>query len=91
MQNSQSAQAPREHQVFCPFSTKWSPSRMAFVEIDARSLPESGSDQPWAQISSPEAMPGRKRSCWSCVPKANSVGPSSVMPLVLTRPGAPEA
>ena len=90
MQNSQSAQAPREHQVFCPFNTKWSSSRSARVAMAARSLPASGSDQPWAQISAPEAMAGRKRSCCSGVPKANRVGASCEMPLVLTRPGAPD-
>ena len=90
MQNSQSAQAPREHQVFWPSRTNHSPSRMPLVAIAARSLPALGSDHPWAQISSPEAMRGRKRFFWASVPKANRVGPSSEMPLLLTRPGAPD-
>ena len=64
----QSAKAPREHQVFCPSRIQPSPpgARRARLRSAARSLPASGSDQPWHQISSPEAMGGRNRAfCWA--------------------------
>ena len=68
MQNSQSAHAPREHQVFWPSRTNHSPSLTPRVVMEARSLPAFGSDQPWDQRSSPDAIRGRKRSFCSSVP-----------------------
>src|SRR6201999_2866830 len=66
------------------------PSVLAAVDRnDARSLPDSGSDQAWAQICSPLAILGRIRSSCSWVPCANNVGPSIEVPLALARPGAP--
>ena len=64
MPNSQSANAPREHQVFWPFRIHSDPSSdsTARLRMPARSLPALGSDQPWHQMSSPAAMRGRKRS-----------------------------
>ncbi len=62
---------------------------MAVDRSEARSLPDSGSDQACAQISSPLAIFGSTRSNCSAVPCANSVGASIEVPLALARPGAP--
>ena len=73
----QSAKAPREHQVFCPLQEPAVVGRGATARLRsaARSLPASGSDQPWHQISSPEAIGGRKRAFCSGVPCSSRVGP----------------
>ena len=42
--------------TFCPVTTQSSPSRTAWVFTDARSEPESGSEKPWHQISSPDRI-----------------------------------
>src|ERR1700733_4726699 len=58
MPKHHSANAPRLAHVFWPLSTQPSPaaSRDARERMPARSLPASGSDQPWHQISSPDAL-----------------------------------
>ena len=56
---SQSQNTPRVDQVFWPVRTQSSPSCTARLRRPARSEPASGSDQPWAQVSSPEAIAGR--------------------------------
>ena len=79
--------APRVVQVF------WPPSRhppaasslVAVERIPARSLPASGSDQPWHHVCSPLAIFVRNRSCCSGVPKPNSVGASRKIPFCVTR------
>ncbi|MNF53886.1 hypothetical protein D3C84_352930 [compost metagenome] len=54
------------------------------------SEPAPGSDQAWAQMSSPVAMRGRNRAFCSSLPYSIRVGPSRKMPFWLTRAGAPE-
>ena len=46
-------------QTFWPETTHSSPSRTAFVFSDARSDPDSGSEKPWHQISSPDRIGSR--------------------------------
>ena len=70
MPKSQWAKAPRLAQVFCPLMTKWSPSLIAVAWMLAMSEPAFGSDQPWAQTSSDEAIFGRKRAFWFTRPGA---------------------
>ena len=84
-----SANGARELQIFCPFSSQPPSVLVAVDRSDARSLPDSGSDQACAQICSPLAIFGRIRSSCSSVPCANSVGASIEVPLALARPGAP--
>ena len=79
----------RELQIFCPLSFQPPSALVAVERSDARSLPDSGSDQACAQISSPLAIFGSTRSSCSSVPCANSVGASIEVPLALARPGAP--
>ncbi len=45
------------------------------VFSDARSEPASGSENPWHHSTSPAAMRGRCRACWSGVPKRMISGP----------------
>ena len=87
--NPISANGARELQIFCPLSSHPPSVLVAVDRSDARSLPDSGSDQAWAQICSPLAIFGRIRSSCSSVPCANSVGASIEVPLALARPGAP--
>ncbi len=79
----------RELQIFWPLSSQPPSVRVAVERNEARSLPDSGSDQACAQISSPLAIFGRIRSSCSSVPCANNVGASIEVPLALARPGAP--
>ena len=46
-------------QTFCPVTTHSSPSLTAFVFSEARSEPDSGSEKPWHQISSPVRIGSR--------------------------------
>ena len=52
----------------------------------ARSEPASGSDQPWHQIVSAEAIEGRNRACWSGLPELEEGGGEEEDP-VLGDPG----
>ena len=90
MPKHHSAKAPRLAQVFCPLSSQPSPVavRTARERMPARSLPASGSDHPWHQISSPDAIGGRKRAFWASVPYSSIVGARRKMPFWLTRFGA---
>ena len=47
MRMPQSLTRPPEHQTFWPLTTKWSPSRSAFVDRPPRSLPAPGSENSW--------------------------------------------
>ena len=68
--------------------TNSSPSRIAFVPREARSLPAFGSEKPWHQISSPERIFARCRPFWLSVPMAMRVGPTRERPIVPMRCGA---
>ncbi len=46
-------------QIFCPLTTHSSPWSSAFVRKLARSEPAPGSENPWAQNSSPLIMGGK--------------------------------
>ena len=46
-------------QTFCPVTTHSSPSLTARVFSEARSEPDSGSEKPWHQISSPVRIGSR--------------------------------
>ena len=68
--------APRVVHVFWPVRRQppAASSRSARLLMPARSLPASGSLQPWHQRSSAAAMRGRMRSCCSWVPNSKTVG-----------------
>ena len=59
----------------------------ALVFSDARSEPDSGSEKPWHQISSPERIGSRKRSFCSSVPWAITIGPAHDQPEHVGRRG----
>jgi hypothetical protein len=84
----QSARWPRLFQVFCPLTTNPAPSGSARVRSEARSDPESGSDIPCDQISSPRSIGRRNRSLCSSVPKAMIAGAMLATPIALIGPGA---
>ena len=65
--------------IFAPFTTYSSPSRVARVRNDARSVPASGSVYPMAKFSSPARICGRKNDFCSSVPKRMMVGPTVLM------------
>ncbi len=88
---ARSAKAARDDQAFWPLSSQPPSVRTAVERSEARSEPDSGSDQACAQTTSPRAMAGRTRARCSAVPCSNSVGASRLMPFWLTRPGAPAA
>src|SRR5262249_10496901 len=87
--NAISANGARELQIFCPFSSQPPSVLVAVDRSDARSLPDSGSDQACPQVCSPLPLLGNIRSSCFSVPCANSVGASIDVPLALARPGAP--
>ncbi len=84
----QSAKWPIEFQVFCPLTTKWSPSSTAWVRSAARSEPASGSDMPCDQISSPRSIGVRNRAFCSAVPKCMIAGAMLETPITFSGPGA---
>ena len=47
-----SAMCANDDQTFWPLTRKWSPWSSIRVRAAARSLPASGSEKPWHQISS---------------------------------------
>src|ERR1700722_1479602 len=67
-------------QIFCPVTTKWSPSASARVDSAARSDPAPGSEKPWHQMSSPRRMRGRWKAFCSSLARAISVGPAWLSP-----------
>lgn len=91
MPNARSAKAARDDQVFCPESSQPPSVRTARERSDARSEPDSGSDQACAQITSPLAIDGRTRARCSSVAWSKSVGARRLMPFCETRPGPPAA
>ena len=74
--------------TFWPVTMYSSPLSTAFVFSEARSLPDSGSEKPWHQISSADRIGVRKRSFCSSVPCAITVGPPIVSPSTLAICGA---
>src|SRR5919108_3916818 len=76
-------------QTFCPVTTHSPFDLTAFVLSDARSEPDSGSENPWHQISSADRIGATKRSFCSSVPCAITVGPPIASPSTLAIDGAP--
>ncbi len=91
MPKARSAKAAREDQVFCPDSSQPASVRTARDVSEARSEPDSGSDQACAQITSPLAIDGSTRARCSAVAWSKRVGARRLMPFCETRPGAPAA
>ncbi|CAM5694680.1 hypothetical protein SALBM135S_09867 [Streptomyces alboniger] len=89
--NARSAKAARDDHAFWPPISQPPSVRRAVDRSEARSEPASGSDQAWAQITSPVAMGGSTRARCSAVPWSKRVGASRLMPFCETRPGAPAA
>ena len=87
----QSARWPFDVHVFCPVTTKSSPSRTARVRSDARSEPASGSLIPWHQMSSARTIRGSSSRFCCSVPYSMIAGAMLLMPMTLTGVGAPAA
>ena len=60
----------------------------ALVLSEARSEPDSGSEKPWHQISSPVRIGRSQRSFCSSVPCVMTTGPPMTIPSTLTGEGA---
>ena len=75
-----SATSAKLVQIFCPLTTNSSPSTTARVFNPARSLPASGSLNPWHHTVSPRRMRGRWKAFCSVVARAISVGPPWLTP-----------
>ena len=79
-------------QTFWPVTTHSPPSHLfdltALVLSDARSEPDSGSEKPWHQISSPVRIACSQRSFCSSVPWWITTGPPITMPSTLAGCGA---
>ena len=75
--------------VLEPLTTYRSPSRIAVVDIDARSLPMPGSVMAMAVMSSPLAMPGSQRACCSSVQYLMKYGRQMSLCNVRPRPAPP--
>ena len=84
-----SQKAPRVAQVFWPERRQPPSTRRAVLRPAARSLPALGSDQPWHQSWSAEAIFFSKLSFCASVPHSKRVGASRKMPFWVTRDGAP--
>ncbi len=67
--------------TFWPVMRQPSPSATARVRNDTRSVPASGSEKPWHQITSPEAMADRCLAFCSAVPYRISAGPTQLIPM----------
>src|SRR3954469_4975920 len=67
-------------QTFCPLTRQPPLSRTALVFSEARSDPDSGSENPWHQISSADRIGSRNRSFWSSLPWAITTGPPMTKP-----------
>src|SRR5918996_1607337 len=74
--------------TFWPVIRQPPPSLVAFVFSEARSEPDSGSENPWHQISSAERIGSRKRSFCSSVPCAITTGPPMTRPSTFAGRGA---
>ena len=81
------AHMPIDVHTLVPFTTKWSSSSTARQRRPARSLPASGSLNPWHHTSSAVRMRCRCTFC-SGVPAAAMVGPTFFVPNTAMRRGA---
>ena len=79
----QLARCASDVQIFCPFTTHWSPSRTARVARPATSEPAPGSLNSWHHSSSAVKIGRRKRARCSSVPRATMVGPHIPIPIGL--------
>ena len=77
--------------VLAPLTTKWSPSRMALVDIDARSDPMPGSVIAIAVTSSPLHTPGSQRARCSSVVSDRRYGRQMSLCSEMPRPGRAHA
>ena len=75
-------------QTFWPVTSHSPFDFTAFVFSDARSEPESGSEKPWHQISSPVRIGLSQRSFCSSVPWWITTGPPMTMPSTFAGWGA---
>src|SRR5215208_4379670 len=75
-------------QTFWPVIRQPPLSLTALVLSEARSEPDSGSENPWHQISSAERIGSRKRSFCSSVPWAMTTGPPITSPSTFAGRGA---
>ncbi len=75
-------------QTFWPVTTHSPFDLTALVFRDARSEPDSGSEKPWHQISSPVRIGLSQRSFCSSVPWWITTGPPITMPSTLAGEGA---
>src|SRR5215208_1230911 len=75
--------------TFWPVTRQPPLSLTAFVFSDARSDPDSGSENPWHQISSADRIGSRNRSFCSSVPCVMTTGPPMTRPRTLAGDGAP--
>src|SRR3954471_17351320 len=73
--------------TFCPVIRQPPLERTALVFSDARSEPDSGSENPWHQISSADRIGSRNRSLWCSVPGAIETGPPVTRPSTLAGKG----
>src|SRR3954452_12817483 len=76
-------------QTFWPVTTHSPFDFTAFVLSDARSDPDSGSEKPWHQISSPVRIGSRYRSFCSSEPCVITTGPPMTRPSTFAGCGAP--
>src|SRR3954462_1369849 len=74
--------------TFWPVTTHSPFDFTALVLRDARSEPDSGSEKPWHQISSPVRIGHRKRSFCSSVPCVITTGPPITIPSTFAGEGA---
>ena len=75
-------------QTFWPVTTHSPFDLTALVLSDARSEPDSGSEKPWHQISSPVRIGWSQRSFWSSVPWCITTGPPITRPSTFAGEGA---
>ena len=80
---------PPEHHTLAPLTTKWSPSRSARVDSDARSLPAPASENSWHHTWSAVNVARRCSSRCSAVPWRRMAPPASTSPTMLSTGGTP--
>src|SRR3954454_12872414 len=75
-------------QTFWPVTTQSPFDLTALVLSDARSEPDSGSEKPWHQISSPVRIGLGQRSFCSALPCVITTGPPMTIPSTFAGEGA---